>query len=371
MFVVYCRKKRKPQKYFKNVGRLVAGNRKYIFIFMACTLLAGVYYLKKDSADGRFLIWKISSHVIVRHPFGVGLGNFAGSFGEQQAAYFASGSGSEQERYVAGSPDYGFNEYLQIGVEYGIYGLLLFIAIVCRAIYSGIKAKRYAIVGSLGALLIFASMSYPFSILPLVIVFVFLLASCGTDIKPAISEKSVSRYATVGCFGLLLAISVAGSYSRISTYHAYNKLKSAFVLKIGGLHNEVLSLYAEIYHDLKHETHFLFDYANLLKNDGKYVESNRVLQQGMKISCDPVFYNLTGLNHQLMKDYSAAESCFRKAADIVPNRLYPWYLLMKLYVETGEEEKAREAAGIVLTKEPKVQSQAVREMREEAGRIKN
>ncbi|MDR1221764.1 MAG: hypothetical protein LBL07_02640 [Tannerella sp.] len=58
-----------------------------------------------------------------------------------------------------------------------------------------------------------------------------------------------------------------------------------------------------------------------------------------------------------------------KAANIVPSRIYPWYLLVNLYVEMGETEKARETARIVLTKEPKVQSTAVREMREKMKEI--
>ena len=167
--VAYYRRKRKLQKTFIIFRRLIAGRRKYIIIFIAFILFAGVYYFKKDSADGRLLIWKISTQVIIRHPFGVGSGNFAGSYGEQQASYFASEAGTAQEHYVAGSPDYGFNEYLQIGVEYGIHGLLLFIAIVCNAVFAGIKTKRSAVVGSLGALLIFASMSYPFNVLPICI----------------------------------------------------------------------------------------------------------------------------------------------------------------------------------------------------------
>jgi tetratricopeptide (TPR) repeat protein len=70
-----------------------------------------------------------------------------------------------------------------------------------------------------------------------------------------------------------------------------------------------------------------------------------------------------------MKQYAEAEQCFRKAANIVPGRIYPWYLLANLYVETGETEKAREMARIVLTNEPKVQSTAVREMREKMKEI--
>lgn len=49
----------------------------------------------------------------------------------------------------------------------------------------------------------------------------------------------------------------------------------------------------------------------------------------------------------------------------LPGRIYPYYLLAKPYSEWGKEEKMQEMADIVLTKEPKVQSAAVREMRAE------
>lgn len=58
-----------------------------LIIFVCSTL----YNLKKDSADGRLLIWKTSLKIISEHPMGVGLGNFSGSYGEQQAEYFESG----------------------------------------------------------------------------------------------------------------------------------------------------------------------------------------------------------------------------------------------------------------------------------------
>ena len=47
--------------------------------------------------------------------------------------------------------------------------------------------------------------------------------------------------------------------------------------------------------------------------------------------------------------------------------MYPYYLLAKLYAEPEfyQEDKFRAAAGAVLTKEPKVESTAVREMRTE------
>ena len=72
---------------------------------------------------------------------------------------------------------------------------------------------------------------------------------------------------------------------------------------------------------------------------------------------------------ELERTRKEAEQCFRKAAYVVPNRIYPWYLLANLYVETNDKAKAQEMARIVLTKEPKVQSTAVREMRIRMKRI--
>lgn len=65
-------------------------------------------------------MWKISSRAIAEKPFtGYGQGNFALAYGTSQEAYFAEGSYSPQEELVAGSPEYAFNEYLQIALEWG------------------------------------------------------------------------------------------------------------------------------------------------------------------------------------------------------------------------------------------------------------
>jgi hypothetical protein len=77
-----------------------------------------------------------------------------------------------------------------------------------------------------------------------------------------------------------------------------------------------------------------------------------------------------GKNYQAMKQYELAERCFVHSTQIVPNRLYPWYLLTKLYHEMGWREKVNETAKIVETKEPKVQSPAVWEMREDVRKLK-
>jgi len=71
-----------------------------------------------------------------------------------------------------------------------------------------------------------------------------------------------------------------------------------------------------------------------------------------------------------LKDYKQSENSFIKATNIVPHRLYPFYLLTLLYHEMDLQDKVNEMADIVQTKEPKVQSTAVREMRQEVNKLR-
>ena len=137
-----------------------------------------------------------------------------------------------------------------------------------------------------------------------------------------------------------------------------------------GMYKETAQGYEPLYPYLNDRIQFMFEYGRSLSQLEQPEKSNEVLQRATKISCDPMLYNIIGQNYQSLQKYDLAEANLLKSTQIVPNRLYPWYLLMKLYIETGDERKARKAAETVLTKEPKVQSTAVREMREEANKLK-
>jgi tetratricopeptide (TPR) repeat protein len=315
---------------------------------------------------------------IVKHPFGVGLGNFAGSYGDVQAEYFASGAGSEREEYVAGGVEYAFNEYLQICIETGIISFLVFLAFVVYVLILGIRNKNCLPAGSLISLLIFASMSYPFNVLPFVIAFVFLSALCIADnsVSDKKDKKNKRLYPKFVIWFFLITIPVSlalhsSGHFQFSTfnfqlnYNAYRQWKNTSMLHNMNMHEEAAEEYAEQYPCLQDEIKFLFEYAQSLSKSEQYGKSNEILHRAMQISCDPMLYNVMGRNCQAMKEYEQAEQCFKKAINLVPNRLYPHYLLAKLYHEMGLNDKAEMETNIVLTKPPKVESMAVEEMRAE------
>ena len=329
--------------------------------------LIGIYFLKKDSADGRLLMWKVSGQVVKSNPWGVGIGNFSGAYGDAQAAYFANGSASATEEHVAGNPEYAFNEYLQIMIESGIIAFLLFIAMLVLTFWNGFKQKEYGIIGSLVAFLIFSAFSYPFSVLPFGIVFVFLLASLNTTEREDMNKKRDLKNILflVACLSFALYINVR-AYTYYQAYKIWNKNR---VYYHASMYNDAVEEYEKIYPYLNDQVTFLFEYAQSLSKSQQYTKSNQILSRAIQISCDPMLYNIMGKNHQAQKEYQAAETAFLKATHIVPSRMYPYYLLAKMYQESGQQQKAEEMAHVVLTKEPKVHSTAVEEMRQEVKKI--
>ncbi len=386
--VAYCSNRLHFRKHYIQHKKTVwiAGS---IGLLLLCAGLAGLYLLKKDSADGRALMWKVAFNAIPHHPWGVGLGNFSGTYGEEQALYFASGQASEQDEFVAGSPEYGFNEYLQICIEWGIIPFLLLMAIIIRTLYIGYKQKQIAVTSALVSLLIFAGMSYPFSVLPFAIILVSLLAAihsaqgagykakgtrcraqgltnfypapCTLRLVPRILRLTPLAFGPIFCF-ILTALCL---YNRYPVYDAYKKWNAERIYYNAGLYKDVANDYESIYPYLNDQIQFLFEYAQSLSKSEQFARSNAVLDKAVKISCDPMLYNIMGKNHQALKNYEQAEKWYVKSTLITPNRLYPWYLLAKLYHEMGCRDKVLAMAVIVQTKEPKVHSQAIDEMREE------
>ena len=356
---------------FRKLSNFIKQNkRKAALVFFTTTLVlalggTGIYHLKKNSADGRALMWKMEMRATIEHPLGVGLGNFSGAYGDAQADYFASGQGAEQEVFVAGAPEYAFNEYLQICIELGMIPFILYITAIISALHIGVKQKRVGESGALVALSIFAFMSYPYSILPFVVVLSFLLASCVVST----GKLKVGKMTTIAILSICTMVVILCSWNRFPTYKAYSDWREIRMLYNMKLYRESVSDYVKLAPYLNDQTAFMFEYSQSLSKSGEYEMSNRIIQQAIKISSDPMFYNVMGKNYQALQQYDLAEVCFRRSANMLPNRVYPYYLLANMYLESGDTLKAKETAKIVLTKEPKTQSTAIKEMRTEMEKV--
>ena len=99
-------------------------------LVVSILLFVGLFFFKKDSANGRLLIWKCSTQLILQKPIlGHGGNGFNANYMNEQATYLASHPDS---KYIMLSDNVRepFNEFIRWGVNYGIVGLSLTMLLV-------------------------------------------------------------------------------------------------------------------------------------------------------------------------------------------------------------------------------------------------
>ena len=327
--------------------------------------------MKQESADSRLLTWRVMAGEIVRNPLsGTGFGTFEGEYAKNQAEFFRTHPDSRFMQ-VADAPSHGFNEYLQIGMETGIPGILLLAAILVISFIRLYRTKQPAAYGLL-SLMVFALFSYPLSLIPFqILLALFICQSAGSDRESAAPGKSIyaDRISLIVSSCLIIAITtmIRPYYNeKILAAKEWKEIRYFYNM---GLYHDCLPDYAKLYPTLSDNPRFLFEYGHSLNKMENYTKSNPVLEEGAEISNDPMFFNIIGNNYKELGDYGAAEESYAAAFAIVPNRLYPLFLLMNLYKDSGQHAKAREIAKRIIEFRPKVESSATKQMREEAGEL--
>ena len=288
----------------------------------------GAYHWKKDSADGRLLMWKIA-FTEVPAMIGVGWENVAGAYGEAQERYFRQGKGTPQEEHVAGAPEYVFNEYLQVGIAWGVPVASAIEIMIIVLFCWGHRSRQYGVCGGLFSLAVFAFSSYPFQFLEFILAFLALLVAC------ALGHRKV----WVRWLALVLGIG-------FGVYLSANRPQK--------------------------NARRMFEQAHALHKAGEWQASTDLLKETMKVSSDAMVLNIIGKNFQAMGQPKVAEHWFVRSTHRLPNRIYPYYLLAKLYAEHPDvfpKEKLEWAVRMVLEKEAKVESTAIRQMREEVKKM--
>jgi hypothetical protein len=78
-----------------------------------------------------------------------------------------------------------------------------------------------------------------------------------------------------------------------------------------------------------------------------------------------IMQNTLGDNHKALGDFDKGETAYKKSSNMVPGLLLPKYLLAKLYNESAQTSKAKQAAREILNSPVKVESTATHEIMNE------
>jgi len=381
-------------KYKKSFsGRLnKSAVRKYTVIFlMVIFLLSGftaMYFMKKGSADGRMLIWKVTAKMISDHPVtGIGFNGFKANYMDYQSRYFENNTDPEEAR-VAGDTNYAFNELLQQTAEHGLTGTVLLVLVFITAfsvskseIKSDSVTSNHSITHStviiskalLLSFLIISMFSYTVQILPIKAGMVLALACLSGNSREISLGMQAGRITIITAktvvAGATLATFCFGTRFLKEQTKALKDWKNAFTLYSMGAYEQSISKYEKALPVLWHNGDFLTNYGKALSIAGKHDEAIEILQEAAKHYPNTVIYTALGDIYKATGENKKAETAYLHAWHMNPVRFYPKYLLAKLYNETGQKAKAAKIAKELLEKEVKVESTAIEEIQAEMRKI--
>jgi len=340
-------------------------------VALIITILIGLYFLKKDSADGRLLIWQCSGQMIADKPFlGHGAGGFQREYMLYQADYFRAHPASSYAMR-ADIVKHPFNEYLMLLVEQGLMGgiLLGFLVYMLQREYRRNRSNEtfYAMLCLVG-IGVFACFSYPLGYPFVRLMVVFCVANIMRNETKGLKISNK-------VFGILkptiLVVSVVLLSLTGKMFYDEYRWNTIAQRSLAGETKEVMSDYARLYKTMNRNGLFLYNYAAELNFIDRNVESNRLFIEASHFMNDIDLQLQMADNYQKMRNYKEAEKCLILASDMIPNRFIPLYRLAKLYEVTNQQQKARKTAKLILKKPVKIMSPNIVSIRIEMQQLIN
>ncbi|MDR2039238.1 MAG: O-antigen ligase family protein [Bacteroidales bacterium] len=332
--------------------------RKWMPVTIVAILIASVtvlYFMKKDSADGRLLIWQCTWNMIKDKPVtGYGQGAFQAKYMLYQADYFETHTDSKYAS-LADNVLHPFNEYLLVLVGYGLSGLCvlaLFGWLLIRNYRRSPDFAKFTAGLSLLAVAVFSFFSYPFKypFTWLIVLLNLALLCSGTRTKTVTGKAgSIIRIGTVMLYLLLACICFPLVKAEIQWAKAARQ-------SLIGKTLEMLPEYERLQKYLNRNGLFLYNHAAELNHVKKHEESLQIFEKCTKYYNDMDVQMLVADNYKAKELYDKTEQHLKLAASMCPNRFMPLYKLTLLYHETGRKREASALAQQILDKDVKVLS---------------
>lgn len=293
-----------------------------MFCLIGCIWL---YWYKKDSADGRLLIWRNTIAMSADNPlFGHGTNGFQTKYMLYQARFFESNRENSQVN-LADNVKHPFNEYLFLLVRYGIVGFLCITLPFCAFVYyltRDLSSVNRAILSSFVALGIFSCFSYPLYYPAILILMLFATVIAVIDYY--------FRH------GYLFGFAVASS------------------LWLAGC---ILLL------PYKMPDPLLYNVAVDLNHKGLYEQSISVLTEYCNESMDVQAAMLMANNYFYLEKFEKAEKWAKLAGNMCPGRFIPLYQRFLIYMASGDTVKAKRLGAEIIQKQEKITSYTTKQIK--------
>lgn len=330
---------------------------------IALALMAGAlvvlsaFLIKTDSSEGRLFILSQTFMLIMKKPLcGWGMNGFESQYMNVQADYFAAHPQSPFAM-LADNVRHPLNEFLYVASNHGI--IALFILCACIWLVFLYYKKNRTEEGKLGmeiltGILVFSLFSYPFHYLFVWIMLIYALFLVFVNIT---TEKQVGRWIIGGSVLLLLAL----GYWKAKQFYLEKEWLEVEENSRYKSFRTILPEYQRLYVKMSDNSYFLYNYAFVLREAGRYDEALKIAKECNQRLADYDLSLLLGdINSDLRNDEEAV-SYYTLAHNMCPNRFAPLCAIYDIYKSQGNREKCMNLIKEILDKPIKVPSRATME----------
>lgn len=289
-----------------------------VFVLFSILVLVGFLYGRGqgtgDFAGHRLLRWNVTSKAIPDHPFvGTGLGTYPAIYARMHEECLSFMQISSPENIPSDFSGFPFNDYLYIGVELGITGLVAFLLWIGFSFYYGIKHRQIGSCGGILAVGVLGFYSYPLQ-LPCFWVLLIFFSSIATTGSRAYPEYPQKSYPYVGALAALFACLLFFCQRDMpDTYREWRKLECLYEK---GNTATLVPGYRKLYPRLCHKVEFLKEGAVCLSEAGEYSQAIIWLERALELSADRELFYQIALNKQQLGKYREAEQYRKKARPV-------------------------------------------------------
>ncbi len=352
-------------------------------IIIAAIFVGKLYNMKRDSADGRLLIWRLSAQMIVEQPLGHGYGLFEKHYNQRQAEYFMENGGTDTERRTATFTCMAYNDYLEHGVDGGIIGMAFLIGFYTLTIRRAVKQRDKISAATLAAFAVMSLVNFVTTGIQTWLLVICVVSMIQKPLPPpspigrephsdnfcAMASSTLKRKKRLGFIcvavpsitggeALALFFVISMTMSQVGLKKLSDRLKAGERIP----DSEFAVLEGSIYSS---EAYWRTRAMNAMQN-GDCTAAMMHTEKALQLSSNPSALVMLSQCRLQQKDTIGAVRNLETACYIRPSLLYPKLYLMRLYAKFGDMGKALSMAGDILSTQAKVDNEEARLIHREA-----
>lgn len=275
--------------HYMSIRCLKAPYRRIIIGIVLCLLPIGgyaLYHMKKESADGRLFVWKVSTSLLCERPLqGYGYGRFSAVYNPYQEEYVETHISTIDEIQNMRRVNMPYNEFIEQSLGGGMWGGLLFMAIPLYMCVSAVRHRQRMFIAISANILIMMSVNFVTQAGPVWTLYVLLLAIQASKEDISI-PYGLRHFIFIGTMTCLLFCGIGFTHKVISQYQLSKALSSYSENPEAALTRlERYLPYADT------SECYLRYYGKMLLQAGRYDEALPILEKASRYSSLPDLQN--------------------------------------------------------------------------------